>query len=94
MKPPFFQFSTGFSASTGFPPLVALALGVLAPGGVLLTSTNAAKMSPEAFVDAVEGAVGASGRKITARHFATQAPDFAPPRGEAAYLKILWLRIE
>jgi 23S rRNA (cytosine1962-C5)-methyltransferase len=97
LDPPTFSTSgkgARFSAERDFGALAAAALGVLKPGGVLFCSTNAARLSPDAFLASVEDAVAVAGRRITSRQFLTQPPDFAGPAGEAAYLKSVWCRID
>lgn len=92
--PTYSSTKTGrFSAERDYGLLVAAALPLLAPGGVLLASTNAARMTPLSFVTDVKAAVLAAGRSVLLEHFATQPPDFPPTRDEPAYLKTLWLRI-
>ena len=97
LDPPTFSTSgkgaRRFSAEKDFGELTRAALGVLKPGGVLFCSTNAARLSPEAFLAVVGEAVSAAGRRISSRQFLTQPPDFAGPQGEAAYLKSVWCRV-
>ena len=93
--PTFSQTKAGrFSAERDYGALVATALALLSPGGVLLCSTNAARLAPSDFVDEVRKAVGDAGRSIVAEHFAPQPPDFPVTREEPAYLKTLWLRVQ
>jgi len=95
LDPPTFSSAPGgarFSAERDFGRLAALAIGVLQPGGVLFASTNAARVSPDAFIAAVRSAAAESGRAVLAQHFATQPPDFVGGE-EACYLKTLWLRL-
>ena len=66
--------------------LVAAALPVLKPEGVLL-STNAANWPAEKFLEAVNAAVWAKGRKILPGNYVPQPPDFPVGRNESAYLK-------
>ena len=83
-----------FSAEKDFGELAAAALGVLKPSSVLFCSTNAARLSPDAFLAAVDDAVAVTGRRVSSRQFLTQPPDFAVPAGEAAYLKSVWCRVD
>ena len=93
--PTFSQTKAGrFSAERDYGSLVAAALPLLSPNGVLLCSTNAARLAPADFVDVVRQAVAAAGRTVTAEHFSPQPPDFAITRDEPAYLKTLWLRVQ
>jgi len=95
LDPPTFSTAKGarFSAEQDYGQLVAAALRVLAPGGVLFCSTNAARLSPVAFLVEVHAAVADAGRQVAAEHFATQPPDFSG-REEPAYLKTVWLRVQ
>jgi 23S rRNA (cytosine1962-C5)-methyltransferase len=86
------QAGVRFSAERDYGALVAAALPLIRPGGVLFASTNAARVTPEAFVETVKASVAACGRAVTAVHFATQAPDFTCVE-EPAYLKTIWLRV-
>jgi len=96
LDPPTFSQSkeTGrFSAERDYARLVEAALPVLKPGGVLLASTNAARLEPEEFVLQVGAAVVQGGRKVLQQHYVPQPVDFPTHREEPAYLKTLWLRI-
>ncbi len=96
LDPPTFSQSKAhgaFRAEKDYGKLVATALPLLKPGGMLFTSTNAAGWSPESFLASVESAVQAARRKILQRHYAPQPPDFPISRAEPAYLKTIWLRI-
>ena len=66
---------------------------MLEPHGVLLCSTNAARLPPEDFEKAVRGAVRKTGRRVEAAQYAPQGPDFAVGNSEEPYLKTLWLRV-
>ncbi len=74
--------------------LVAAALPLLAPGGVLLACANTARLAPQRFVDDVRGAIADAGRRIVQEHYVPQPPDFPVSRVDPAYLKTLWLRID
>ena len=82
-----------FRAEKDYGRLVAAALPVIKPGGVLLASTNAADWPPEEFLADVEQAVQAAKRKVLQRHYVPQPPDFPISRDEPAYLKTVWVRI-
>jgi 23S rRNA (cytosine1962-C5)-methyltransferase len=82
-----------FRVEKNFGDLVAAALPVLQPGGVLLASTNAADWPPEKFLVSVESAVRAAKRKILKQHYVPQPPDFPVNRAEPAYLKTVWVKI-
>ncbi len=96
LDPPTFSQSKEngvFRVEKNFGDLVAAALPVLKPGGVLLASTNAADWPPEKFLTSVETAVCAAKRKIVKQHYVPQPPDFPISRAEPAYLKTVWMRI-
>ena len=96
LDPPTFSQSKEhgvFRAEKDFGKLVAAALPLVKPGGVLFTSTNAADWPPEKFLADMEKAIQASRRKILQRHYVPQPPDFPISRAEPAYLKTVWLRI-
>jgi len=96
LDPPTFSQSKehgAFRAEKDYGKLVAAALPVLKPGGLLLASTNAAEFSPEDFLADIESAVRAAKRKIVKQHYVPQPPDFPISRDEPAYLKTVWLMI-
>ena len=96
LDPPTFSTSKrggAFRAEKDYGELVAVALPLVKSGGMVLASTNAARLKPADFSSMVERAVGEAGRRVEQRFFASQAPDFRPSRAEPAYLKTLWLRI-
>jgi 23S rRNA (cytosine1962-C5)-methyltransferase len=97
LDPPTFSRSKqrgAFRVERDFGALVTGALPLVRPGGVLFASTNAASLAPEKWVGQVTRAIQSSGRAVAQQHYAPQAPDFPISRGEPAYLKTLWLRIE
>jgi 23S rRNA (cytosine1962-C5)-methyltransferase len=96
LDPPTFSQSKEhgvFRAEKDFGKLVAAALPLVRPGGVLFASTNAADWPPEKFLADVEKAIHSARRKILQRHHVPQPPDFPISRAEPAYLKTVWLRI-
>jgi 23S rRNA (cytosine1962-C5)-methyltransferase len=96
LDPPTFSQSKehgAFRAEKDYGRLVAAALPVLKPGGILLASTNAADWPPEEFLADVEAAVRAAKRNILKQHYVPQPPDFPISRAEPAYLKTAWLKI-
>jgi 23S rRNA (cytosine1962-C5)-methyltransferase len=96
VDPPTFSHSKQsglFRAEADYGRLVALALALLSPGGVLLACTNTARLRPDDFLAGVRSAVAQSGRRIEADHFAPQPTDFPTSRDEPAYLKVAWMRI-
>ena len=96
LDPPTFSQSKEhgvFRAKKDFGKLVAAALPLVKPGGVLFASTNATDWPPEKFLADVEKAIHSSRRTILQRHHVPQPPDFPISRAEPAYLKTVWLRI-
>jgi len=96
LDPPTFSRSPGrgdFRSETDYGPLVSLALPLLRPGGVLLASTNTARLSAVSFIGQVHAAIGEAGRRIVQEHYVPQPPDFPVTREEPAYLKTIWLRV-
>ncbi|HEY1490603.1 MAG TPA: class I SAM-dependent methyltransferase, partial [Verrucomicrobiae bacterium] len=96
LDPPTFSQSKErgvFRVEKNYGELVAAALPLLKPEGVLLASTNAADWPPEKFLEVLESTVRAAKRKILKQHYAPQPPDFPVSRAEPAYLKTVWMRI-
>ncbi|HKS36428.1 MAG TPA: class I SAM-dependent methyltransferase, partial [Verrucomicrobiae bacterium] len=96
LDPPTFSQSKGhgaFQAEKDYGELVNAALPLLAANGVLLASTNAAKLPPERFLGQVTVAIHSLRRKTVQHHYVPQPPDFPVSRGEPAYLKTVWMRI-
>jgi len=93
--PTFSQSKEGgvFRAETDYGSLVAAALPLLKPEGVLLASSNAARWKPEFFLESVLSAVADQRRKVMQQHYVAQPPDFPVTRAEPAYLKTVWLRV-
>jgi len=97
LDPPTFsqsKVSGVFRAEKEYGKLVRSALPLVAPGGVLLASTNAAGWPPEEFLGVVKTAIRAGGRSVIREHYVPQPPDFPISRSEPAYLKTVWLRIQ
>lgn len=96
LDPPTFSRSKehgDFRAERDYGELAGFALKLLKPGGVLLASTNSARLTPERFLDDIRGAISAAGRRLLASHYVPQPPDFPVSREEPAYLKTVWMRI-
>lgn len=96
LDPPTFSTSKDggrWQAERDYERLVAAALPLVKPGGVLFASTNAARLTPEAFVATVKSAITAKGRRVVKEHYVPQPPDFPISKAEPAYLKTLWLRL-
>jgi 23S rRNA (cytosine1962-C5)-methyltransferase len=96
LDPPTFSQSKehgAFRVEKDYGKLVATALPLLKPNGILLASTNSAEWEPEKFLESVAGAVSSGKRKIVQQHYVPQPPDFPVSRAEPAYLKTVWSRI-
>jgi 23S rRNA (cytosine1962-C5)-methyltransferase len=93
--PTFSQSKTSgvFRAETDYGKLVAAALPVLKPNGVLFASTNAAGWPPDDFLGRVSEVIRRADRRILQRHYVPPPPDFPVSRAEPAYLKTVWLRV-
>ena len=97
LRPPTFSQSKEsgtWQAEKSYGRLVEGVMPLLKRGGVLFASTNAAKLEPEEFLNAIHEAVSGSRRKILQQHYVPQPPDFPITRAEPAYLKTVWLRID
>jgi len=96
LDPPTFSQSKEsgiFRADQDYGRLVKAALSTLAPGGVLLASTNAAKWPAEEFVAAIRAGIHSAGREVVQDHFVPQPLDFPISREEPGYLKTIWVRV-
>ena len=96
LDPPTFSKGKGrsiFRAEQDYGRLVAVVLPLLKPAGVLLSSTNAARLEPYAFVDSVRQAIRAAGRSVQSELFVGQPADFPASAREPAYLKTVWMRV-
>jgi 23S rRNA (cytosine1962-C5)-methyltransferase len=67
--------------------LAALCFSVLAPGGVLLATSNDRRMRQRVFRALIARAAREVGIELAALRDAAAGPDFRPPYGEEAYLK-------
>lgn len=97
VDPPTFSRSKDrgdFRAEKDYARLAGLAARLVAPGGVLFCSTNAARLAPEDFLGMLRAGVASAGRAVRSLHYAPQPPDFPVARDEPAYLKTAWLRME
>jgi 23S rRNA (cytosine1962-C5)-methyltransferase len=96
LDPPTFSQSKehgAFQAEKDFGGLATAALPLLKPDGVLLASTNAARLAPEQFLETLAASVKSARRKISQQHYVPQPPDFPIHRDEPAHLKTVWLRV-
>jgi len=97
LDPPTFSRSKTsgvFRAEKDYHDLITKAVNLLQPHGILLASTNAARLKPESFLDQVQQGVTGSGRRVIQQHYAPQPPDFPITRDEPAYLKTVWVRLD
>jgi len=95
LDPPTFSQSKDsgvFRAEKDYGKLVAAALPVLSPGGVLFASCNAAELGPERFLEMIDSAFSSADRRVGCREYFPQPPDFPVSRAEPAYLKTVWIR--
>jgi 23S rRNA G2069 N7-methylase RlmK/C1962 C5-methylase RlmI len=96
LDPPTFSQSKesgAWQAEKHYGKLVEAALPLLKSGGALFASTNAAKLEPEKFLDAILDATAKARRKILQQHYVPQPLDFPISRAEPAYLKTVWARV-
>jgi len=96
LDPPTFSQSKEsgvFRAEKDYGRLVALALPLLKPGGVLFASTNCATLAPEEFLASIASALAQARCRAVQEHYFPQPPDFPITRQEPAYLKTVWLRV-
>lgn len=93
LDPPTFSSSKGrtFTALRDYGELVAAALGVLDPGGILCASSNAAKLSPSDLDRALGRGAALAGHPLIITQRLGQPPDYPVLTGfsEGAYLKLL-----
>jgi 23S rRNA (cytosine1962-C5)-methyltransferase len=96
LDPPTFSRSKErgvFQVEKDYGALLAAALPLLGPGGLILASSNAAALEPEKFLNAIDRSLAQSRRRILARQYIPQPPDFPVHRDEPAHLKTVWLQI-
>jgi 23S rRNA (cytosine1962-C5)-methyltransferase len=96
LDPPTFSSSKAggvFRADRDYGALAEAAMAVLRPGGVLLASTNAAKLEPKRFLQSILDAAGARRRTVLQQRYFPQPPDFPISREEPAYLKTAWFKV-
>jgi len=94
--PTFSQAKNGrvFRAEKDYTELARLAASVIAPGGWLFASTNAARLDAETFQQRVNEGVREAGRGVASSRFQPQPPDFPVTREEPGYLKTIWLQLD
>lgn len=83
---------TTFSAARDYARLAHDAMSVVAPGGVLLCSTNCARLDPRDFEAMIDQAARMCGRDVLERCYVAQPPDFTAG-GQPIYLKTLWVKL-
>jgi 23S rRNA (cytosine1962-C5)-methyltransferase len=96
LDPPTFSRSKEqgvFQVEKDYGALMTAALPLLRPGGLVLASCNAATFEPEKFLNAIDRAVMQSRRRLLARQYIPQPPDFPMHRAEPAHLKTVWHQI-
>lgn len=97
LDPPTFSHAKqgrAFKVETDFGKLVRSVLPLLRPGGILFASTNAHRLSPEAFLEQIRTALAAMRRAEAQSHYVPQPLDFPVSREEPAYLKTVWIRVK
>jgi 23S rRNA (cytosine1962-C5)-methyltransferase len=97
LDPPTFSQSKEFGpfrAEKDYGKLVAAALPLLRPRGVLFASCNTVGWSPESFLAAIKKPIHAAKRTLLQEHYFPQPPDYPVCRAEPAYLKTVWLRLQ
>jgi 23S rRNA (cytosine1962-C5)-methyltransferase len=96
LDPPTFSKSREhgvFRAERDYGRLIASALPILRPDGILLASTNAAGWAAEDFLTMLKSSVSGAGREIRKLRYYPQPPDFPVSRRDPAYLKTAWLQM-
>lgn len=96
LDPPTFSQSKEsgvFRVEKDYGRLVAAALPLLQPEGVLFASANAADWLPEQFLEQLGQAIQTANRRVMQEHYVPQPPDFPITRQERGYLKSVWLRV-
>jgi 23S rRNA (cytosine1962-C5)-methyltransferase len=97
LDPPTFsqsKVSGVFRAEADYGKLVKAAAPLVRAEGILFASTNAAKWSPERFVEVVLGACKEAGRRVSLSLFFPQPLDFRISAEEPGYLKTLWVKLD
>jgi len=97
LDPPTFsrsKISGVFQTRRDYGRLVAAALQVVRPGGVVLACCNTVGFGIKDFLRQIEEGVAAAGRQILQKQYTTQPPDFPTSSAEPAYLKCLWFRVK
>lgn len=93
LDPPSFASSERgrFSVERDYARLVAAALSVLAPGGLLLACTNHAGLSERALQGRIEQGAQSVGRRTRQVEFAPPPPDFPRDPARPPHLKSAWV---
>lgn len=95
LDPPTFSKSRRgvFRAEKDYGRLVAAALPLLVKDGVLLSSTNAARLERSRFLAMIDASLREGGRHMDREFLADQPADFPVTDAEPAYLKAVWTRV-
>jgi 23S rRNA (cytosine1962-C5)-methyltransferase len=95
LDPPTFSRSKEgtFQAEKDYGRLVSAALPLIKDNGILLASTNAAKMKPEEFLNSVTQSIVKVNRRVLKQQYVPQPPDFPITRDQPGYLKTVWMRL-
>jgi 23S rRNA (cytosine1962-C5)-methyltransferase len=80
-----------FSVERDYPRLVAGALAVLEPGGVLLACTNHARLTQHELLRSIESGARSVGRRTRSVDFSPPPPDFPFDPERPAHLKSAWV---
>ena len=98
LDPPAFTKSreTIQKAISGYKEINLRGMKLLAPGGFLVTSSCTSLVTPEMFLETIEGAAKDAKRKLRQVCFQTQAPDHPIVRGieNTQYLKFLIVEVQ
>jgi len=97
LDPPTFSRSKEsgvFQVEKDYPVLMNAALPLLKPTGLILASSNAATLEPGKFLNEIDHSLMQSHRRLLARQYIPQPPDFPVHRDEPAHLKTVWLQID
>lgn len=95
LDPPSYASTRGlrFSVERDYDKLVASALSVLEPGGVLLACTNHSRMTDRDLGRAIENAAHSVGRPTRSLEFVPPPADHPSLEGRPAHLKSAWVKV-
>jgi len=94
LDPPSYASTKGvrFSVERDYDKLVASALSVLEPGGLLLACTNHSRMTDRDLGRAIEAAAHSVGRPTRSLEFVPPPADHPSVEGRPAHLKSAWVK--